>query len=101
MRTSDDFHHNQMISQYDAKRLGFIYGLAGSGQAQGGGGGGGGAPAPAAAAEAAPVVEKAQFDLKLESYDPAKKVHVIKEVRALTKLGLKEVLIAFSCFYIL
>lgn len=35
-------------------------------------------------------MDKTHFDLKLESYDAAKRVHVIKEVRAMTKLGLKE-----------
>jgi len=89
MRASDDFHHQQLISQYDARRLGFIYGL--SGQAGGGGAPAGGAPAQAAAEEVKPeVVAKTHFELKLESYDAAKKVHVIKEVRAITKLGLKE-----------
>ena len=46
---------------------------------------GGGAPA---AAEAAP--EKLEFNVKLESFDPAQKIKVIKEVRAVTELGLKE-----------
>lgn len=51
-----------------------------------------GAPAGAAAAEeaAAPVAEKTAFDLKLLSFEPAKKIGVIKEVRSLTNLGLKE-----------
>ena len=53
--------------------------------AGGGGGGGGAAAAPA-------VVEEAQtnFDVVLKSSDPAKKIAVIKEVRAATGLGLKE-----------
>jgi len=58
---------------------------------------GGGAPAaaPAAAApaaEAAPVAApaKADFDVKLESFDAASKIKIIKEVRAATGLGLKE-----------
>ena len=46
---------------------------------------GGGAPA---AAEAAP--EKLELNVKLESFDPAQKIKVIKEVRAVTELGLKE-----------
>ena len=58
---------------------------------------GGGAPAgpaaPAAAASApaadAPAA-KAEFDVKLESYDAANKIKIIKEVRAVTGLGLKE-----------
>jgi large subunit ribosomal protein L7/L12 len=53
--------------------------------AGGGGGGGGAAAAPA-------VVEEAQtnFDVVLKSSDAAKKIAVIKEVRAATGLGLKE-----------
>ncbi len=45
------------------------------------------AAAPAAAAEAA--VEKDSFDVVLASYGE-KKINVIKEVRAITGLGLKE-----------
>lgn len=55
--------------------------------------GGGAAPAgggPAAEAAAAPVAEKTAFDLKLLSFEAAKKIGVIKEVRSLTSLGLKE-----------
>ena len=51
----------------------------------GGGGGGGGGNAAAAPAE-----EKTSFALKLESFDAAQKIKVIKEVRAITDLGLKE-----------
>ena len=52
----------------------------------GGGGGGGGAPAPAA-----PVAEvKTEFTVMLEGYDAAKKINVIKVVREITGLGLKE-----------
>ncbi|CAN0462661.1 unnamed protein product, partial [Phaeothamnion confervicola] len=47
-----------------------------------------GPAAPAAAA--APVEEKTEFDVVLESYDAAKKIGVIKVVRAATGLGLKE-----------
>lgn len=66
----------------------------------------GGAPVAAAAAPAAPVAaaavetpasaappkeeKKASYNLKLLGFDAAKKVTVIKEVRALTNLGLKE-----------
>ena len=52
------------------------------------------APAAATAGEAAaeaPVVEeKTSFDIKLESYDKAAKIKVIKEIRTITELGLKE-----------
>jgi hypothetical protein len=73
-------------------RLGFSMEdlFAGSGEAGGGGGGGGGgAAAEAAAAE--PVKEKEAFDLKLTEVPAAAKIKVIKEVRAITGLGLKEV----------
>ena len=62
---------------------------------QGGGGGGvvqvaaAAAPAAAAPAEAA-AEEKEFFDIKLTSFDAKAKIKVIKEVRALTGLGLKE-----------
>ena len=58
-----------------------------------GGGGGGGAP-QAAAEEAAPVVEvpkeKTHYDVELTEFDAATKVKLIKEVRGLLGLGLKE-----------
>ena len=47
--------------------------------------GGGGAPAAAA-----PVEEKTEFNVVIKSVDPAKKINVIKAVRELTTLGLKE-----------
>lgn len=53
----------------------------------GGGGGGGGA----AAAAPEPVKEKEAFDIKLTEVDAKSKIKIIKEVRAITGLGLKEV----------
>ena len=47
------------------------------------------AAAPAGAAAAAPAEEKTSFDVVLESAGE-KKIQVIKEVRAITGLGLKE-----------
>ena len=47
------------------------------------------AAAPAAAA-AAPAEEKTEFDVVLASFDDSKKIAVIKEIRAITGLGLKE-----------
>jgi large subunit ribosomal protein L7/L12 len=47
---------------------------------------GGGAPAEAAA----PVEEQTEFNVILASIDPAKKINVIKVVREITQLGLKE-----------
>ena len=53
--------------------------------------GGGVVMAAGPAAAAAPVAEvKTEFTVVLEGYDPAKKINVIKEVRAITGLGLKE-----------
>ena len=54
------------------------------GAAPGGGGG-------AAAEEEAPAAEKTEFDVKLTGFDAKGKIKVIKEVRAITNLGLKEV----------
>merc|ERR1719453_381731 len=55
---------------------------------------GGAAPAAAATPEAAPEEESAPakefFDLKLVGFDASSKIKVIKEVRALSGLGLKE-----------
>jgi large subunit ribosomal protein L7/L12 len=50
--------------------------------APGGGGGEGGA--------AAKPAEKTEFTVQLDSFDAAKKINVIKVVRELTGLGLKE-----------
>ncbi|MDR0399863.1 MAG: 50S ribosomal protein L7/L12 [Treponema sp.] len=47
-----------------------------------------GAPAGGAAPEA--VEEKTEFNVVLKAYDDTKKIAVIKEVRAVTGLGLKE-----------
>ena len=65
----------------------------------GGGGGGGGSNSAGAAqsdagaakaAAAAPAKEKEAFDIKLTVVDAKAKIKVIKEVRAITGLGLKE-----------
>lgn len=48
------------------------------------------AAAPAAAEAAAPKEEKTEFDVKLEGFDAASKIKVIKEIRGITELGLKE-----------
>ena len=40
--------------------------------------------------EPEPVVEKTHFDIELSSFDAATKIKVIKEVRAILGLGLKE-----------
>jgi len=48
------------------------------------------APGAAPGAAAAPVEEKTEFNVILQAFDQAKKIAVIKEVRAVTGLGLKE-----------
>jgi large subunit ribosomal protein L7/L12 len=48
------------------------------------------AAAPAAAAAAAPAEEQTEFSVTLQEYPADKKVGVIKVVRELTGLGLKE-----------
>lgn len=52
--------------------------------------GGGGATAGAAGEKAAAAAEKTVFELRLESFDAASKIKVIKEIRSFTDLGLKE-----------
>ena len=47
------------------------------------------AAAPAAVA-AAPAEEKTEFDVILAGFDDSKKIAVIKEIRGITGLGLKE-----------
>lgn len=54
------------------------------------GGGGGGAAAGASGDKAAEAAEKTVFELRLEAFDAASKIKVIKEIRSFTDLGLKE-----------
>lgn len=58
-------------------------------------GGGYGAPAaapaqPSKAEEEVKPVEKTEFNVKLDGFDAASKIKVIKEIRTITNLGLKE-----------
>ena len=60
-----------------------------------GGGGGGQAPAQDAApaqeeVKEEPVAEKTHFDVELTKFDAATKIKVIKEIRGMMGLGLKE-----------
>lgn len=61
----------------------YYYGIGNSG-------GGGGGKGEAAEAEAEEEVKKDKFDLKLVGFDAKSKIKVIKEVRSMTGLGLKE-----------
>lgn len=62
----------------------------------GGGGGGGGAPAESAGGEAvaakeeAPAAEKTHFDIELTKFEASGKIKIIKEIRGIFGLGLKE-----------
>ena len=58
--------------------------------ARGGSGGGGAKKGASDDAPAEVVEEKTVFDLKLTAFDAKSKIKVIKEVRAITSLGLKE-----------
>jgi large subunit ribosomal protein L7/L12 len=53
-------------------------------------GGGGGKGGAAAAEEVVEEVKKDKFDIRLTGFDDTSKIKVIKEVRSLTGLGLKE-----------
>ena len=56
-----------------------------------GGGGGGGAGGDAGAeAEVEEVTEKTHFDIELTSFEKKSKIKVIKEVRSLLGLGLRQ-----------
>ncbi|KAL5229603.1 hypothetical protein ABZP36_028379 [Zizania latifolia] len=55
-----------------------------------GGGGAAGAGAAGEKAGAAAAAEKTVFELRLEAFDAASKIKVIKEIRSFTDLGLKE-----------
>ncbi|KAK6798313.1 hypothetical protein RDI58_006015 [Solanum bulbocastanum] len=52
--------------------------------------GSGSSSGPGAAAADAKVEEKTIFDVKLDKFDAAAKIKVIKEIRSFTDLGLKE-----------
>ena len=62
------------------------------------------AAAPAAAAEAPAEAEeekpaeKTDFAVKLKGFDSKGKIKVIKEIRAITGLGLKEVRLLHTCY---
>ena len=53
--------------------------------------------AGAAAPGAAPAEEKTEFNVTLKSVDASKKIAVIKEVRTVTGLGLKELKVHLNC----
>ena len=88
-----------LLESYQLRRLmdqayGYQEGAAGTGAgggAEAAGGGGAAAAADAKAAPAAaPAAEKTTFSVRLDSFAPADKIKIIKEVRAASGLGLKE-----------
>ena len=70
--------------------LGPFMGMMGGGGAAPAQGAAGGQAAPAEAEEEKPAAEKTHFDVELQAFDAATKIKLIKEVRALLGLGLKE-----------
>ena len=60
-----------------------------------GGGGSASTEKPAEKSEPEPVKEKEAFDIKLGAVDAKSKIKVIKEIRTITGLGLKEVTICY------
>ena len=91
VRLADDICSLTLLEVHDmttilTKRLG----LSGSPMPMMGMGGGGGAPAAGGGAPAEPEKPQTEWTVKLEGFDPAQKIKVIKEVRAATELGLKE-----------
>ncbi len=81
----------KLISQLINEKLGITITEADKrgGMGSAGSGGGGDASGSGGGAEEA-VVEKTAFDLKLTGFDAKSKIKVIKEIRAITGLGLKE-----------
>ena len=67
------------------------FGSGGGGGSRSGGGTTATGEVAAAPVAAAPVKEKEIFDIKLTVFDAKSKIKIIKEVRAITALGLKEV----------
>jgi large subunit ribosomal protein L7/L12 len=89
---ADEIVHLSMLEMTELiKKLQLHFGIDESdhGADTGVGGGGGGVGGGAAQVEE-PVVEQTIFDLRLEGFDPKAKIKVIKEVRAIAGLGLKE-----------
>lgn len=54
----------------------------------------------AAAEPEEPKEEQTEFAVKLEAFDASKKIAVIKEVRASTSLGLKEVCLRIAIAFV-
>jgi len=83
-----DMFEIHLVTELVAEKLGMNVDV--SAAAGGGGGGLGGSKSGDASAEEAQTEEKTAFDLKLVSFDAKAKIKVIKEVRSIAGLGLKE-----------
>lgn len=88
---ADDILHLNMLEMHELVKMiqdhfGWTDEDFEGGMMMGGGGGEGGGEEVVAAV----VEEKTTFDLKLQAYDDKAKIKVIKEIRAITGLGLKE-----------
>jgi len=93
---ADDIVHLSMLEMKElVTKIGDHFGFeqppfAGSGGGGGGGGGDGGDDDEGGDGAEAAAAAKTAFDIKLLSFDPKSKIKVIKEVRAIAGLGLKE-----------
>ena len=83
-----DMFEVHLVTGLIAEKVGLSVNAAAMAAGAGAGGGGGAAAAGGAEEEAAE--EKTAFDLKLVSFDAKAKIKVIKEVRSIAGLGLKE-----------
>ena len=84
-----DMFEIHLVTELIAEKVGLNFNAAAMAAGGVGGGAGGGGAAVAGAAEEA-AEEKTAFDLKLISFDAKAKIKVIKEVRSIAGLGLKE-----------
>jgi large subunit ribosomal protein L7/L12 len=96
---ADEIVHLTMLEMSElinkiANHYGFHEAMLSPEQDSAGGGSGGGADVDGGsgedAIEDAVVTEKINFDIKLVTYDASAKIKIIKEVRSLASLGLKE-----------
>ena len=80
----------KLISQLINEKLGITITEADKRGGMGSAGSGGDGDASGSGGGAEEAVEKTAFDLKLTGFDAKSKIKVIKEIRAITGLGLKE-----------
>lgn len=85
-----DMFEVHLVTGLIAEKVGLSVNAAAMAAGGAGGAGGGGGAAAAGGAEEEAAEEKTAFDLKLVSFDAKAKIKVIKEVRSIAGLGLKE-----------